>query len=242
QASLPILSNNIAKNELEQFRSTVTKTILQSLFIALPLTVLTVILRVPLVRIAFGAKQFPWNATLITARTLAYLAPAIATQSVIQILIRSFYALHNTRTPLKISIVSLVVSIIIDYYSVKFTNMGIVGLALSDSVGNVILCFGLLYFFIKKVDGFNWGSVYNRVLRIVLSSGLMGVVIWFSVKVFDLFVLDTTRTLNLLVVFSLSSVIGLASYILFSSWFCKDELFLYQKYYLKLRQKYFNKQ
>ena len=216
QASLPILSKNVAKNQLQTFRTTVARTILQSLFIALPITTLILIQRVAIVRIAFGAREFPWAATLLTAKTLAFLTPAIACQAVIQILIRSFYALHNTKTPLKISAVSLVTNLVSAYYFISFTDLGIVGLAISASLGNLVQCFGLLIVFIRTVDGFHWLDIRRQFFKILAASILMGGFSWLTIKFMDLFVLDTTRTFNVIFLFGASSFIGLVSYLLIS--------------------------
>lgn len=236
QASLPILSKNIAKNELDKFRNTISRTILQSLFIALPITVLVLVHRVAIIRIAFGSKQFPWTATLLTARTLAFLTPAIACQAVIQILVRSFYALHNTKTPLKISALSLIGNILSGFLFITFTDLGIVGLAISASIGNLIQCFGLLYLFIKKVDGFNWTETFNRFNKIFVSSILMGVITWLGLKTLDLFILDTTKTLNLIIVFTISSIIGLVFYIFIAHFWKIEELQDYKRHLVKFNR------
>jgi len=233
QASLPILSKNIARNELETFRSTVQRTILQSLFIAIPITTLILIHRVTIVRLAFGAKQFPWSATLLTAKLLAFLAPAIICQAIIQILIRSFYALHNTKTPLWVSAASLITNILTSYYFINYTNLGVTGLAVSASIGNLVQCFGLFYLFIKQVDGFLWGATLKRFGIILPCSLVMGIMSWSSLKFFDLFILDTTRTASLILVFILSSAIGLISYVASSSYLKVEEFNDYRRYFSK---------
>lgn len=232
QASLPILSKNIAKNQLDIFRETVRKTILQSIFIALPVAVLILVNRISIVRLAFGTKQFPWSATLITARTLAYLTPAIVCQAVIQILIRSFYALHDTKTPLRISALSLISNIITSYYFVTFTDLGIVGLAISASLGNLIQCFGLLWLFIRRIDGQGWPQMLSNFNRILLASIFSGLVSWLTIRGLDLFILDTSKAFNVLIVFSTSLLTGILSY-LFFAWILRSPEFIYIKSYSK---------
>lgn len=216
QASLPILSKNIAKNQLKTFRYTVRKTMLQSLYIALPIAVIILVNRLAIVRIAFGSRQFPWTATLITARTLAYMTPAIVCQAVIQILIRSFYALHDTKTPLRISAISLFFNVLTSYLFVNFTNWGIVGLAVSATIGNLIQCFGLLWLFILRVDGQGWNELLNKFNRILLCSVLAGFSSWLIIKFLDLFIFDTSRVFSVILVFAASVIGGLLSYLFFT--------------------------
>ncbi len=236
QASLPILSKNIAKNELDRFRNTVQKTLLQSLFIAAPISVLFLVHRLSIVRLAFGAKQFPWSATLVTAQTLAYLAPAIIFQALIQILVRSFYALHNTKTPLHVSIISLLINIIINFYFVNFTSLGILGLAISISLSNFVNFIGLFTAFLKQIDGDFWANSLKSVSKISLSSLLMASLTWLSLRFLDTTLLNTTRTLQLLVLFSLSSLFGLFVYILSAHFFKLEQLADFTRHAQKLKR------
>jgi len=228
QASLPILSKNIAKNQLDLFRDTVRRTILQSVFIAFPIGVLILVNRLPIVRLAFGTKQFPWSATLLTARTLAFLTPAIVCQAIIQILIRSFYALHDTKTPLKISGISLFFNVLTSYLFVNFTSLGIVGLAISASIGNLIQCIGLFWLFILRVDGQGWRGMLLSFNRIIISSLLGGLVSWLTIRCLDLFILDTSKTINVALIFGTSILTGTVSF-LFFAWIFRSPEFFYIK-------------
>ncbi|HPJ16735.1 MAG TPA: murein biosynthesis integral membrane protein MurJ [Candidatus Woesebacteria bacterium] len=235
QASLPILSKNVAKNELSEFRDTVRHVILQSLFIALPITAIILVHRLAIIRLAFGTRQFPWSATLLTAKTLAYLTPAIACQAVIQILVRSFYALHDTKTPLKISIVSLSSNIITSYLLVNYTKLGIVGLAISASIGNLVQCFGLMYLFVKIVDGNGWEKVWKRVGLILVATIISASASYLSLKILDHFILDTSKTFNVILVFGSSTLVGVISYLACSYFLKLEEIKSYQKVWQKIK-------
>ncbi|MFA5750185.1 MAG: murein biosynthesis integral membrane protein MurJ [Candidatus Shapirobacteria bacterium] len=241
QASLPMLSKNIALKEFHIFRNTVTKILVQSLFIALPITILILVQRLSIIRLLFGSQQFPWSATLLTAKILAFLTPAIICQAIIQILIRSFYALHDTKTPFRISFVSLFFNIISSFCFIKFTNLGIIGLAISATIGNIIQLVGLLYCFVKAVDGFDWILTLKKVNKILLASLIMGFSTWASLKFLDLFILDTSRTLNLATVFSISSIFGIVVYSFVSKILKIEEFSEYQKYFFKFKDFVFRK-
>jgi putative peptidoglycan lipid II flippase len=233
QASLPILSKNVARNEMDKFRDTVKRTITQSLFLAIPITMLLLVHRVAIIRIAFGAKQFPWTATLLTAKTLAFLTPAIISQAVIQILIRSFYALHDTKTPLRISAFSLLINITTAYFFINFTNMGIIGLAISASLGNLTQCIGLFYLFIKVIDGQGWDKTFFHIGKIALASLFMGLSSWFTLKFLDLFLFDTSKTIYLVLVTTIACVSGLIIFLIFSKLMKIEEYLDYRHYFGK---------
>jgi len=240
QASLPILSKNVAQNKLENFKNIVVRTLMQSLFIALPVATIFLVNRLAIVRIAFGAKQFPWEATLITAKTLAFLSPAIVCQAIIQILVRSFYALHDTRTPMKISFVSLLINVATSFYLVNFTNLGIIGLAFSVSLANLVQCFGLIIFFGRKVNGINWSEILSQFNRILIASIIMGFVTWVTIKSLDIYLLDTARTINVINIFIISTVLGFVSYLISIKIFKVEQLQDYQKYYQKFKNRLSN--
>jgi peptidoglycan biosynthesis protein MviN/MurJ (putative lipid II flippase) len=92
--------------------------------------------------------------------------------------------------------------------------LGILGLAVSESLGNVIQCFGLLYFFVRAVDGGGWGSTAYKFLKIFIASIIFASSTWLAIKFLDLFVLDTTKTLSLSILFVLSSLFGFICYLL----------------------------
>lgn len=233
QASLPILSKSVARNQLEVFRETVRKTVVRSLYLALPISALILVNRVAIVRIAFGAKQFPWSATLLTAKTLAYLVPAISSQAVIQILVRAFYALHDTKTPLKISFISLFFNILSSYLFINFTNWGILGLAISASLSNLVQCFGLCFIFIRKVDGPGWAKIYWRITKIFLASLVASLASWISLQILDLFIFDTSKTLFVIIAFSVCIIVGIFAYIISSLLFHIDELGEFNRFFKK---------
>jgi len=235
QASLPALSKNIAGNDLDSFRNTVNKIITQSLFIALPISALILVERVSIIRILYGSQEFPWSATILTSRILAFLIPGIVCQAIIQILIRAFYALHNTKIPFMVSIVSLVFDILFSFYFVRFTSLGVIGLAISASIGNLIQMFGLLIMFIRIVDGFSWSAMFGKFYKILVSSVLAGVVSWLSIKFLDLFILDTSRFVPVFTLMVISSLIGLITYIFAVVFLKMDEIKDYQNYYVKFK-------
>jgi len=235
QASLPMLSKNVALNELNTFRETVHKILVQSLFVALPITVLILVERLPIVRILFGSRQFPWSATITTAKILAFLTPAIFCQAIIQILIRSFYALHNTKTPFRISFVSLIFNIGFSFFFIKFTNLGIIGLAISATIGNIVQLVGLLTRFIQIVDGFNWLVTLKKVNKILFCSLVLGVSSWASLKFLDLFILDTSKTIYVISIFIISCLFGLFAYGLSAKLLKIEEFNDYQRYFNKFK-------
>lgn len=120
QIVLPKLSEEYAKGEKLAFSNTLNTALKQTMFIILPISAIILVLRLPLVRLAYGVGEFDWWATVITSWCLALLAISIVSQSAVTILLRGFYAMHETKLPLVATFVSIVVNILFGYYLTNF--------------------------------------------------------------------------------------------------------------------------
>lgn len=213
QASLPTLSANMAKNDTTAFKNTLIKAILQSVFIASPITIICLVNRLPIIRLAYGSRSFPWSATLQTAQTLAFLTPTIFAQALIQIINRAFYAVHNTKLPLYVAVFSLLITIIVGTYTSQNTNLQNLGLALAISAGSLTQLIGLSLTFNRIFPNLPIKQLLVDGLKLIVASILMGLTVWWSMRSLDIYILDTTKTSNVFLVFLGSSAFGAAVYI-----------------------------
>lgn len=213
QASFPTLSSQVADNDHHQFRATLSNSVLQILFFSLPATALLLVLRLPIVRITFGSSTFPWEATLLTGKTLALLSLSIAPQAISHVLVRSFYALQNTKTPFFISLATVVVHLAVSYVLAVVFGIGILGLALGTTVADTFSIVLLLSILEKKVGRL---YIYKDIFKMLLATLFTGIFLWGPMHLLDRFVFDTTRTLPLLLLTFTASLIGLLVYLLLS--------------------------
>jgi putative peptidoglycan lipid II flippase len=225
QAALPTLSKAVAKKDYENFLKLLTKTLLQTLFISLPLVILLLTLRLPIVRLAFGAKQFPWKATLLTANILAYFVPAIITQTPTQILIRAFYALHDTKTPFFVSAFAFLFNIAFSLFFSLYLGWGILGLTAGISLASIIHFSLLIYLMVKRFPHPLWSEGFLVSIKMILCSLLTLLFSWSLMRLLDVYILNTTKTLFLLILSSIVTLLGLSSYLLLSRLFSVSVLF-----------------
>jgi len=220
QASFPALSEEAGSPDKSKFKSILSKTILQIFFFALPASVLVLILRVPLVRIAFGAKSFPWEATLTTGRALAFLALTIAPQAVTQTLTRALHALKDTRTPVYTGIITMISFVALAFIFGRF-NLGVVGITLAMSISNLI-DFLLLYWIIRHRVGSL--GISTNIYKMIIASTATAISLWLPMRLLDQLVFDTTRTIPLVLLTLITSTVGFAVYLSFCALFRIDEL------------------
>ena len=220
QAALPVLSSERARGRIEEFKTTLLTTLHQILFLALPAAAILIVLRIPAVRLVFGAQQFDWEATVLTGATLAYLAIGLAAQAISLLLVRGFYALKDTKTPVIVSLIVVTTNIVMSIYFVRGLNLDVWSLGLAFSVSNIlsaVLLFISLHF---KVDKFDLKQVLIPFLKMVMATVIMGVALYVPIKLLDQVIFDTTRTINLLILTGLSSIFALAVYIVLV-WFLR---------------------
>jgi putative peptidoglycan lipid II flippase len=200
----------------------------------MPVSVLFLVLRIPIVRLVFGAAAFDWMATVLTGRTLAFFALSIFASALVYLVTRAFFALQDTKTPLIIGTISTCVMIFLsvifvlvwknnlaDYalnYSgrIRLIPVGVESLAFSYSIAAILNLILLLFFLNRRVKIFNYEFWISQV-KIFLSVVVMGFALYVPIKLLDQLVFDTTRTINLLLLTGISSIIGFAIYF-FLTW------------------------
>ncbi len=221
QASFPTLSDEAGESDLTKFKETLGKSLSQIFFFALPASVLVLVLRIPLVRLAFGARSFPWDATLLTARALALLSLSIAPLAVTQVLTRAFHALKDTRRPLYVGAFSMVVFTISASYLSGKMGYGILGITSMMSLSNY-LDFILLYILLRHRIGPI--HVSARLVKMLIASAATALALWGPMRLLDKYVFDTTRTLPLIGLTLIVSAVGFLVYLIFCKMLAIEEL------------------
>jgi putative peptidoglycan lipid II flippase len=145
-AAFPLLTELHNKGKEEEFVATLQRSMQQILFFAVPLTVIVLIFRAYIVRLAYGYGHFSWEDTTLTFTSLGIFSLALFSQSLIPILARSFYARYNTWVPVLISLASLAVNTAVSaFFAPKY---GVTGLAMgfvSASIFNCLVLLGWLH-------------------------------------------------------------------------------------------------
>jgi len=216
QAAFPVLSRE--KDRLEEFKQTFIQSFNQMLYLVLPVSVLFLVLRIPLVRLVFGASKFDWPATVATGQTLALFSISIFAQALITLILRAFYALHDTKVPLIIGAISTAILIIISYLFITTFHLGVQSLGLAYSLASLFQLIILFLLLEKRVGGFGKSALLPSWTKFFISSVLTAFALYIPIKLLDQLVFDTTRTINLIILTGISSLLGLSLY-LFLTWF-----------------------
>lgn len=232
QAAFPILSKE--KDKIEHFKQTFLTSMNQMLYVILPVSVLFLVLRIPIVRLVFGASQFDWEATVLTGKTLAFFSISIFAQGLIYLVSRGFYALHDTRSPLIIGTVTTIFMIALGGIFVFIRHYGVESIAIAFSIASIANVIIMLAYLSHKVGGFKTQDFLSPVIKIFIASILTGFALYFPIKLLDQLVVDTTRTVGLLLLTGISSLAGLSFY-LFLTWLLNvKEAYIFLSLFRKL--------
>lgn len=216
QAAFPILSRE--RTKINEFKQTFSSSFAQMLYLVLPLSIVLIVLRIPLVRLIYGASQFDWSATVLTGRTLAILSISLFAQSLIYLISKAFYALHNTKIPLVVGAISTVFMLGGSFMSIFFFNGTIETIAIFYTLSSFLNFFILIFYLDRLVGGFGNFLFFKTSWKIFLSGFFLSIALYFPIKLLDQLVFDTTKTINLLILTGISSLFGFMIY-LFLTWF-----------------------
>ncbi len=215
QAAFPVLSRQ--RDDLEEFKTTFFTSFFQMLYLVLPISILFVVLRIPVVRLAYGAQQFDWAATVLTGRVMALFAISMFAQALIYLVQRAFYALHDTFTPLIVGILSTILMLLLAALFVFLLHLGIGSIAVAYSAASILQFIVLFIFLGRKTGGFRKLSYLLTLLKLFTATFFTGFALYIPLKLLDVIIFNTTYTVNLILLTGITSAIGLSLYF-FLTW------------------------
>ena len=171
-ASVPAVSRHAAQNDRPGIRRTVADALSLMLMLNVPATVGLIVLSAPIIRVIFERRAFTPGDTAATAVALQFYAIGLIGYSVVRIASPTFYALNESRTPVKVSMASVLINAVLNIALVRV--MGYRGLALGTSVAALINAVTLIILLRRRLDGLEERRVFLSFVKISLASLAMG--------------------------------------------------------------------
>ncbi len=234
-AAFPAFSRSLALKDKKRFLENFSMVIRQVLFLIIPVSVVTFLLRAHIVRLVLGVEGFEWWETRLTAASLGIFAFSFFASALVHILVRAFFSFQDTKTPVIASLISMGTSIGLFFFfiwTLGFDNffrtfmvfalrletiaeIEVIAFPLAILVASVLHLFLLLYFLRERVGNFYKMGIGGCLGRTLFSSFVMGASIFLTLRIAGNFLeLDTFTAVFLHAFFALA--IGAAVY-LFSS-------------------------
>lgn len=219
QAILPTLSCQALEDNLDKLKQTLSFGLRATFLVMLPASVGFMLLAHPIISTLFQGGRFDVYAADITAQALFFYSIGLVAYGTTKVLQSCFFALKDTVTPSKISLLALIVNVILN--TIFMFPMKLAGLALATSLSGINTCLILFFILKTKLKPFNGKSILFSFIRILCASICMGGVCYFVAK--NSFV-PRLGILNRIINLALPILSGLLSYIIFCFIFRVSEM------------------
>lgn len=215
----PLLSKEANTKNFKRFKKIMQTSMNVVLLILIPATIAMIILSGPAVMFAYQRGAFGDRAAWMTQTALMAYSVGLIGAGVKALLIRIFYALQDTKTPMINSFYDLIFNIILNVIFVRF--LGHNGLALATSLSTTFTAVILLYELRKKIGNLGLEKMIQSSIKIAVSSVIMGVVVYVFYN-YSMALFDPNRLFELIILM-ITVLIGFSLYLLLLYLFKVDE-------------------
>ncbi|MCR4293297.1 MAG: murein biosynthesis integral membrane protein MurJ, partial [Candidatus Kuenenia sp.] len=179
-AVFPFFSTYAARGDWENFSLTFNKALKFILFMGIPASIGIIMLREPIVSLLYKRNQFDAESALRTSRVILFYAIGIWAYCGLHVLIRAFYSLKDTVTPVKIGTLCVGLNLVLNISLIWILQEG--GLALSTSISAIIQIIILTLILQKKLRIKIQKEVFVSLIKTIITSVAMGFVCFFTLK------------------------------------------------------------
>ncbi len=151
-AAFPTLAKSVSLGKMDEFKDHLRSAGKAIVFWSLPVMFLFIVLRAQIVRVILGSPTFSWEDTRLVAASLAIFSISVLAQGMIALLSRAYYAMGDTKKPLKINSMCSILIIFLAYFFIQlfhnvplFQNFIETILKVEDIPGTEVLMLPLAY-------------------------------------------------------------------------------------------------
>ncbi|GEP61785.1 murein biosynthesis integral membrane protein MurJ [Reyranella soli] len=184
-ALLPLLARQLRAGQLESAMANQNRAIEFGLLLSLPAAVALWLLSDPIIRVLFERGRFGPDDTLRTASALAAYVVGLPAFVLIKALTPGFFAREDTRTPLYIAIVAIVVNVALNVFFLYGTSLAQVGVALATSLSGWLNAAMLAIVLWRRDHWIADQRLVSRAWRMLAATAGMGIALWGALVVLD---------------------------------------------------------
>lgn len=177
KAMFPEFSELVVVNDMKGYVNSLKRSLIGLLMIILPFSVGLIILREPVIRLVYERGAFGVTATTLTAFALLFYTLGLPALSLRQVVLRAYYALQDTKTPMIIGVLTVVLNIILNLILIRYLAHG--GLALATSIATTTSFLLLIWLLRKKIGNIGGKLMIISGTKMLVASLFMGVVVYY---------------------------------------------------------------
>ena len=141
-AAMPTFSTQFAQGKMDELRRTLASTLRGVILLSVPATAGLILLSVPLITFLYQRGEFTADTTQMVAWALTWYTSGLVFHSLLEVLVRAYYSMHDTKTPVLVGAAAMVLSIGLSLvFAALFQSIGWMphgGLALAVSVSTAL--------------------------------------------------------------------------------------------------------
>lgn len=179
-ATLPSISRSAGAGNFEEFRRTLSKSLGMVFLLTVPSSIGLIVLGNSMIGAIYQGGKFHAFDTQQTALALSCYAVGLAGYSALKVLNPAFYALHDARTPMVISLISIAVNYVTASLLLRKTSLGHAGLALTTSAVAIFGAVALFAILRPRIGGIYGRELATSIIKISMASAVMGGAVWLS--------------------------------------------------------------
>jgi len=162
-AAMPTFATQYALGKMDEIRASLAATLRGVLLLSLPASLGLILLRTPIITAIYQHGNFDVRSTQLVAWALLWYATGLVGHSLLEVLARTFYAMHDTKTPVLVGAAAMSLNVVLSFsFSALFTRLGYMphgGLALANSLATALEAATLFVLMRKRLNGIHGGNI-----------------------------------------------------------------------------------
>jgi putative peptidoglycan lipid II flippase len=169
---LATVSKRVATNDLVGVQTHLADAIKLAAFLNIPATLGLIFLRYPIVQLLYERGRFTHDYTIYTGDALLFYSLGLYAYSLVKIITPTFYALGDTRTPVRYAALVIAIKIAVNLLLIR--KLGFIGLAFGTAIASILNTLLLLRALKKKLGGLGQHEVLKTLSKITVAALVMG--------------------------------------------------------------------
>ena len=173
-AIFPGLSADALDRDRTAFKTVLRGGIEATMFEGLAASVGLIVVRHPAVKLLYLHGNVTLHDAELISRSVLFYATAIWAFSMLQIINRAYYALHDTKTPLVMSAVNIAINLAVEIPLVWVPGIGEAGMAIGTAVSFAVQAVIMLHILDRRIGGLELSKSYAGIGKMLFASLVMG--------------------------------------------------------------------
>ena len=183
----PTISAHAARGEHGEFARSLTRAINVVIALSAPAAIGLILLGQPIIRLLFQRNTFNAQSTDAVAFALAWYGAGLVGHSVLEVVTRGFYALHDTYRPVILSVASMIANVALSLILAAVFRANSLppygGLALANSVATALETALLYAWLAHRVPQLNLKLTVIASVKSTIAAGVMAAALWLWLNV-----------------------------------------------------------